>query len=101
MIIEIFILLQVFTIILFLIAWYKQEPMMWVMAFIFSSINIFTSYNVEYVVMTFSKGVLAQNIISISYPVVSYINMIFLAASIIMFFWDIYNPQNEVLARGD
>jgi len=101
LIIEIFILLQCFTIVLFLLAWYRQEPMMWVLGFIFSAINIFASYNVEYVVMTFSKGVLEQNMISMSYPVVSYINMIFLAISMLMFFWDIFDPRNEPLQRSD
>ena len=94
MIIEIYILFQVLVLILLYLGWSNGHPMYWALGFVFSGIQIFTSYNIEYIVMVYSNlGVLTSNIVSLSFPILSYINMLFAVLSVTMLMWDVFNPK--------
>ena len=94
MIIELYILFQVLVLILLFLGWKDNHPMYWAMAFVFSGIQIFTSYNIEYVVMIYTNmGVLTSNIVSLYFPILSYINIFLCLLSATMFMWDIFNPK--------
>jgi hypothetical protein len=94
MIIEMYIIFQVLVFLLLYLGWKDKSPIYWILSFIFSSIQVFTSYNIEYIVMVYSNlGELTSEIVSYSFPILSYVNIIFVAVSLIMFFWDIFNPK--------
>jgi len=94
MIIELYIIFQVLILILLYLGWKEKHPIFWIFSFIFSGIQIFTSYNIEYIVMIYENtGVLTSNIVNLSFPILSYVNILFLVVSITMFMWDIFNPR--------
>jgi hypothetical protein len=94
MIIELYIIFQTLVILLLYLGWKNGHPMYWAMSLVFSGIQIFTSYNVEYVVMIYSNiGELTSELVNYSFPLLSYINILFLMISITMFVWDIFNPK--------
>lgn len=94
MIIELYILFQTLLILLLYLGWRNSHPMYWALALIFSGIQIFTSYNIEYIVMIYSNtGELTSHLANYSFPLLSYINMLFLTMSVVMFMWDIFNPR--------
>ncbi len=97
MIIEIYILIQCLILILLFLGWKDNHPMYWTLAFIFSAIQVFASYNIEYVVMVFSDSVLTSNIVSLSFPILSYINIMLAMIAMLMFFWDIFNPKESIV----
>ena len=101
MIIEMYIMFEVLILMLILLGWFRGHIMFWGLGFVFSAIQIFTSYNIEYVVFVYDT-VLTTHVKSIDYAILSYINMIFLAICIVMFFWDMFNPRNQALEnRGE
>jgi len=94
MIIEMYMIFQVLVFLLLFLGWIYKSPIYWILCFIFSSVQIFTSYNIEYIVMVYSSlGELTSHIVSLSFPILSYVNFVFLTISITMFFWDIFNPK--------
>ena len=93
MIIEFYFLIEILILLLLFLGWFKEHPIFWVLGFVFSAVQIFTSYNIEYVVMVYD-GTLSSEIISMSYPVLSFINMLFLAICLIMLFADIFTNKS-------
>lgn len=94
MIIEFYILFEILLLLLLYFGWRDKHPIFWILSFIFSGIQIFTSYNIEYIVMIYDNSeVLTSNIVNMSFPILSYINILFLVISIVMFMWDIFNPR--------
>ena len=91
-----YIMIQCLILILMFFGWKDNHPMYWVLGFIFSAIQIFTSYNIEYVVMVLSDNVLSGHTISMAYPILSYINIMFAMICMLMFFWDIFNPSRSL-----
>lgn len=94
MIIEIYILIQCLILILLFLGWKDNHPLYWTFAFVFSSVLVFSSYNIEYVVMVLqTDGILSTNIVSLAFPILSYINIMLGMFAMLMFFVDVFNPE--------
>jgi len=91
MIIEIYIMIQCLIILLMFFGWKDNHPMFWVLGFIFSSLQVFSSYNIEYVVMVLSDSVLTAHVMSLPFPILSYINIMLAGICLLMFFWDLFS----------
>jgi hypothetical protein len=93
MIIELFIFFQVIVIILFFMAFFTKQPLIWVLTIIFSGIVMFACYNVEYSVNYFNVDTNNYEIATISrdFGYLMSVNMIFFGLGIVMFFFDMFD----------
>jgi len=100
MIIEMYFLIECLVLTLLFLGWIKEHPIYWALACIFSAINIFTSYSIEYVIHVISSGgLVTTTITSLSFPILSYINIMFFVLGLLFFFLDIFNPKETVVVN--
>ncbi len=79
------------------LGWSNGHPLYWIVAFIFSAVNIFESYNLQYVVNIVDiLGNLTTEVSSVAFPILSYINIFLAALCLVLFFWDIFNPKQDL-----
>ena len=92
MLTEIFIILQIVMIIIFFIAFFTKQELIWGIVLVLSAVLMITSFNVETYVYEFNSTVGAYEpvITSSSYVYMMGINMLFFGLAVLMGFYDIF-----------
>jgi hypothetical protein len=96
MIIELYVMIQVLAFIVFLISWFRKNVLLWALSIILFGIQTFLSFNIQYLITIVSNSTsfVTETIVVSSLPMAS-INMLFGSLGLIMFFWEIFNPDSE------
>lgn len=96
MIIELYVLLQILAFVIFLISWFRRDLILWVLGLIIFAVQTFTSNNIQYLVsIVDSFGNITTESIQIVNQPMMWINILFGLLCLVMFFWDIFNPDND------
>jgi len=92
MLLEIFILLEIVNITIFLIAFFTKQEILWAIALVTSGIMMFTSYNIQQYIYKFDSVTGAYNsvLVSTSHPYLMGFHMIFFALSLVLGFSDVF-----------
>ena len=91
MIIEMYILFQIFLLVLMALGWFNQHPIFWAMGFVFGALQVFTSYSIEYVIHSVDfAGVVTTTISTLYFPILSYVNILLSLLCFVFFFVDIF-----------
>lgn len=92
MLIELFIFFEIVVIGLFVASFFTKQEILWVITAVLSGILMFTSFNIEYYVYEYNTTMsIYQPIITThSYPYLMGINLIFLALSLILGLFDLF-----------
>jgi hypothetical protein len=101
MIIENFIIVEVFAIIFFLIAFFRKNLLSWAVSAVLFGANIFSAYAIEnnvYYMML--NGTVTYTTYIHSYPAMAYVNMLFFAVCVIFAIGDMLTEgQYETVQR--
>lgn len=96
MLVEIFMLFQIFVVGLFLLAFFTKQEILWAVTALMSTFIMFSSYNVE--VRTFDYNITTSAYVPIitnySYPYLMGINIVFFGLSLVLGFFDIFDKYN-------
>lgn len=107
MLIEIYILLQVIVVGLFLIAFFTKHEILWVVTLVTSALMMFSSYNVEKTVQVYNAtlsnstfAVYESAVVSNSYPYLMGFNALFFALALILVFFDMFEKYRQKNQEG-
>lgn len=98
MIIELYIIIQVLAFLLYLFCWYSRNVLMWGLSVIIFGIQIFNSFNIQYLItIVESLTSFVTETITVSSLTMVWINVLMFSLSLMLFFYDIFNPKNETM----
>jgi len=94
MFIELYILISIMMVFLFTSAFYSKQEMLWVVTIVLAGILMVSGYNIEYHSSYAVKPFLVQ---SYSVPYLVNISFLFMALSIVLMLFDIYEKYGTAL----
>jgi len=102
MLIELFVFFELLTIVLWMIAFFTNQEIIWAISIVLAGILAFTSYNVEYYVYQFDNmtGVYNPVQLNSSYPYLMGLNLLFFALGMILLIFDMFEKYGGRFARG-
>jgi len=97
MLIEIFILFEIVALILFFVAFFTKQEIIWAIALVLTGVLMFTSWNIEYYVYIFDASINAYvpTITNHNYPYLMAINMIFFVLCMILGLFDLFDKYGS------
>ena len=97
MILDMFVLFQVFAIAIFFLAFYTKQELFWFMSIVMSSIMMINSWNVEVLSYVYNNvtTVYDPTYVVYYYPYLMGINLMFLGLSIIYSLYDIFDHMRQ------
>lgn len=97
MLIEIYILLQVVVVALFLLSFFTHQELLWVITIVSSALLMFSSYNIEKLVPVYNATITGYEsvIVSYSYPYMMGFNALFFGLSLILVFFDMFDKYKN------
>ena len=100
MLIELYIFFQIVVIGLFLTSFFTKQEILWFITLVFSGMLMVSAYNVQYYVYIFNTTI--SNYVPIakseSYPWLMGINLLFMALSLILGMFDIFDKYGNKMA---
>ena len=97
MILEIYLTIFILMIIMFFVAYFMRQELVWIITMALSGILMFSSYGIEILGYTY-ENVTNSYVVStslFSYPYLAGINLIFFALSLLLGFYDIFDKFNN------
>lgn len=93
MLVEIFVTLQVISLILWFISFYTKQEVIWFITGLLLAVLMMSSYNVEILIPVYNTtiNVYQYEVQSFRYNYLSYINMLFFSLTIIFGLFDIFD----------
>jgi len=100
MILEMFILFEIIMLVFFGVSFYTKQEVMWVVTLVLSGALMYSSWGVSRIVYAYNSTLSAyvSTEVFYSYPVISAINLIFLALSIIFGIYDLFDKYGNKFA---
>lgn len=92
MLLEIFVLLEIVTIVMFLLAFFMKQEILWAVTAVTSGIMMFTSYNIQQYLYEFDAATGAYNVVlsTTSHPYLMGFNMLFFVLALVLGLYDIF-----------
>ena len=99
MLVELFVFFEILVIILFLIAFFTKQEILWSLVAVVSGALMFNSYDIQYYVYQFNSTLAAYQpvLISDSYPYLMAINMLFFALALALGLFDLFDKYGGSL----
>jgi hypothetical protein len=102
MIIELFIFLQILALVFLFLGFFKGNVLFYALALFLFGVQIFTSYNIEYIVTVVkSNGTIVSSMINYVSTTTSYINILFFAITLILLMYDFIMGNAEIKRDDD
>jgi hypothetical protein len=102
MLIEIYLLLQVVVVGLFLTSFFTKQEILWTITLVLSALMMFSSYNIEKNVPVFNAtlsnstfAVYDSTVISYSYPYLMGLNAVFFGLALVLAFFDMFDKYRK------
>lgn len=92
MLFDIYIIIQILAIGAFILSWYSKNVITWTMSIILFSILMISGFNLEFLIFTINDNSILLQTVTYS-SLIAYVNILFFALSLIMFFWDIFTER--------
>ena len=101
MLVEFYLLFQVIVIILFLIAFFTHQEILWGLSIISAGMLMLSAYNVEQFVYAFNAttSIYYPMTISSNYPYLFGINMMLFSLGILLLLYDVYDKYGLGIGR--
>ena len=101
MLIEIFVIFEIVAIILFFVAFFTKQEIIWAIALVLTGMLMFTSWNIEYYVYVFNatSSAYVPTITYHNYPYLMAINMLFFVLSMILGLFDLFDKYGSKFVR--
>lgn len=102
MLIELFVFFELLTIVLWIIAFFTNQELIWAISIVLAGILAFSSYNVEYYVYQFDNitGVYNPVQLTSSYPYLMGLNLLFFVLGMILMIFDLFDKYGSRFAKG-
>ena len=104
MLVELFILLQIIAIILWFIAFYTEQEIIWAITAVFFGTLMISAWSIEILVPIYNATISAYDyqVQVFRYSYLSYLNILFFSLTIILGFFDIWQKYIiPILAKKD
>jgi hypothetical protein len=104
MIVELFVFFQIIVLVLFFIAFYTKQEIVWALTAVFAGFMMFSSFDVQTFVYEFNSTISAYSPVLITnhYLYLVWINGIFFGLSVILGLFDVFDKYGvRLLKRGD
>lgn len=97
MLIEIFILFQVVSLIIFSTAFFTKQEIIWAVSIVFSGMLAFSSWHVEYYIYEFNNTLMAYQPIMTThnYPYLMAINLLFFVLALVLGIFDLFDKYGS------
>jgi len=97
----IFMVFELVTIILFLIAFFTKQPVIWAMTAVFSGIMMVTSYTISYYMYEFNTTLMAYVPVvqTFDYPYLMGINLLFFVLCWVFGLFDIFDTYRKNIKK--
>ena len=101
MLIEIFILFEIITIVLFFISFFTKQEILWALTLVLTGSLMFTSWNIEYYVYVFNvtMGAYVPTMTYHNYPYLMALNMLFFVLALVMGMFDLFDKYGSKFVR--
>lgn len=100
MLVEIFVLFEIVTLVIFFIAFFTHQEILWAVALVLGSTMMYTSWSVEYYLYEWNATISAYSpvIVSHSYPYLMAINLIIVALALLLGLFDLFDKYGSDFA---
>ena len=100
MLIEIYILFQIITIVLFATSFFTKQEILWALTSVFSGVMMYASWHIEYYIYEFNATLGAYQPVYIggSYPYLMAINMVFFSLALVLGIFDLFDKYGARFA---
>ena len=97
MLIEIYLVLQVVVIALFLISFFTKQEILWVVTLVTSALMMFSSFGVEKFIQVYNVTISAYTttLTSFSYPYLMGLNAVFFCLAMVLGFFDMFDKYRR------
>ena len=102
MLIELFIFFEIVALVLFGVAFFTKQEILWALALIVLGVLMFTSFNVETYVYQFNSTYNAYEPVQItkSYPYLMGLNLAFFVLALVLGLFDLFDKYGSRFAKG-
>lgn len=102
MLIELFIFFEIVALILFGVAFFTKQEIMWALASLVLGVLMFTSYNIQTFVYEYNETTLAYQPVEItnSYPYLMGLNLAFFVLALALGIFDLFDKYGSRFAKG-
>ena len=100
MLMEIFLIFEIVMVVIFFVAFFTKQEILWALTAVLSAILMFSSYNVQYYIYEINVTLSAYQPVftSHSYPYLMGINFIFFMLSVILGIFDLFDKYGSKFA---
>jgi hypothetical protein len=100
MLIEIFVLFEIVTLVVFFIAFFTHQEILWALSLVLAGTMMYTSWSVEYYIYEWNATISAYSpvIISHSYPYLMALNLLILALALLLGIFDMFDKYGSNFA---